>query len=74
MNNLENIFNLMVSLKNVKKEKLYISQRNQLKIWKLYWKKRKKYRSYRVFLDEFVIYMIEEIKTIDQALEDYKNK
>ena len=70
------VFNLILQLKNIKKEKLYLSQRDQIKLIKFYFLNKRKhgFKSYIKFLNYVILFMIDNLKSLDETIEHIKNK
>ena len=68
------VFKMILQLKYIKKEKLYISQRNQLRLIWFYIKNKRKYKSFLKYMNEITYYMIENMKSVDETLATFKKE
>jgi len=69
------IFKFINTLKPIKKQKLKLSQKNQWKLIKNYCKNRKQFNiNLYTYLNSIIIFMIENLKTVDQAINEFKKE
>jgi len=68
------IFKFLVTIKPLRKEKLLLSQKNQWRLIKNYIKHRKKFKNFYTYMNDIIDYMIENMKTVDQAISEFKKE